>query len=299
LQQVRYFEDVDLDPTGWFFTEKLDGIHVLWNGEQLFTRKSLIPIQVPSFITDNLPNMHLEGELWGGRNGFDLCMKHVNGLSSFESRNEWENSWKTQMKIKFFDIPISEMKFKDRLEKLKKLIPEQNNESSIYSVVQFQVCKNTNQLLEFHQKISSEGGEGVILMNPAANYLESSSVVKLQRNFIEKAMVKNQTPTGWKCVLTNGKEVIVDPKGELLKENEVIDIRSQTRKYGALEFPKYFRNREDIEWNTLLQESNLLPSNYHLSLGPKFGSNLCRGCKKRLAKHEPRIQTTITWIPHH
>ena len=44
-------------------TEKYDGIRVLWNGSQFYSRQGNV-IKIPSFIRSQLPRFSLDGELW-------------------------------------------------------------------------------------------------------------------------------------------------------------------------------------------------------------------------------------------
>jgi DNA ligase-1 len=52
-----------MEPNGWWMTEKYDGMRLYWNGEEFFTRQGN-PVIVPEFITSNMPNTALDGELW-------------------------------------------------------------------------------------------------------------------------------------------------------------------------------------------------------------------------------------------
>jgi hypothetical protein len=46
-------------------SEKLDGLHVMWDGrETLYQRNPFRKLKVPGFILEKLPNIVAEGELW-------------------------------------------------------------------------------------------------------------------------------------------------------------------------------------------------------------------------------------------
>jgi DNA ligase-1 len=65
------------DPTGWWMSEKFDGIRGFWDGSQLFSRNSNV-LSLPQSITDTFPkNMILDGEVWFGRNTLPESMKVV------------------------------------------------------------------------------------------------------------------------------------------------------------------------------------------------------------------------------
>jgi DNA ligase-1 len=52
-----------MDPTGWYMSEKYDGMRMYWNGSQFFTRQGNL-IRVPDFLRNKLPSVALDGELW-------------------------------------------------------------------------------------------------------------------------------------------------------------------------------------------------------------------------------------------
>jgi hypothetical protein len=52
------------DPTNWWMTEKLDGLHFFWNGKDKLCTKLDTPIAVPAEISSKLPSVAFEGHLW-------------------------------------------------------------------------------------------------------------------------------------------------------------------------------------------------------------------------------------------
>jgi DNA ligase-1 len=57
------WDNVAMNPAGWWMTEKYDGMRLYWNGSQFYTRNGNI-VKVPTYITEQLPNVALDGELW-------------------------------------------------------------------------------------------------------------------------------------------------------------------------------------------------------------------------------------------
>src|SRR4029079_10657667 len=53
----------DIDITGWWMSEKLDGVRAYWDGKQFLSRKNNI-FYAPDWFTDGLPAHPLDGELW-------------------------------------------------------------------------------------------------------------------------------------------------------------------------------------------------------------------------------------------
>jgi DNA ligase-1 len=52
-----------MNPTGWWMTEKYDGMRLYWNGIEFYTRHGT-KVKAPEFITKQMPNIALDGELW-------------------------------------------------------------------------------------------------------------------------------------------------------------------------------------------------------------------------------------------
>ena len=52
-----------MNPTGWYMTEKFDGIRFYWDGNEFWTRQGK-KMKVPDFISNELPKIALDGELW-------------------------------------------------------------------------------------------------------------------------------------------------------------------------------------------------------------------------------------------
>jgi DNA ligase-1 len=53
----------EMDPNGWWMTEKYDGMRLFWDGSAFFTRQGR-KLQVPETFTSQLPKIALDGELW-------------------------------------------------------------------------------------------------------------------------------------------------------------------------------------------------------------------------------------------
>jgi DNA ligase-1 len=51
------------DPTGWWMTEKYDGMRLYWNGKEFKTRLGR-KVKAPESLTSQLPKFALDGELW-------------------------------------------------------------------------------------------------------------------------------------------------------------------------------------------------------------------------------------------
>jgi DNA ligase-1 len=60
----------DIDPKGWFMSEKLDGVRCYWNGSNMYSRNGNL-FYPPDWFKKLLPkDIALDGELWTKRDDF-------------------------------------------------------------------------------------------------------------------------------------------------------------------------------------------------------------------------------------
>jgi DNA ligase-1 len=57
------WDSESMNPTGWYMTEKYDGVRLYWNGKEFLSRQGK-KIPVPEFIASQFPKTELDGELW-------------------------------------------------------------------------------------------------------------------------------------------------------------------------------------------------------------------------------------------
>ena len=146
------------DPTGYYMSEKLDGMRCIWDGSTLRTRTGNI-INAPLMLVAQLPNIALDGELFMGRGKFQELMS----ITRRHTPNE--NDWK-RVRFMVFDAPHIPTPFQGRLDAA---------ESSLigceWACVHLQErCKGTEDVMEELERILQKGGEGVMLRNPRAQY---------------------------------------------------------------------------------------------------------------------------------
>src|SRR5436305_1167004 len=61
--------DTEADVSGWWMSEKLDGVRAYWDGKQFLSRYGNL-IHVPDYFMAGLPEVPLDGEMWLGRKQF-------------------------------------------------------------------------------------------------------------------------------------------------------------------------------------------------------------------------------------
>jgi DNA ligase-1 len=172
--------DGELDPTGWWMSEKLDGVRAYWDGKQLLSRQNNI-FYAPTWFTAGLPPMPLDGELWIGRKAFQKTVSVVR-------RQDQADVWK-QVKYLVFDAPEARGGFEKRIEWLSEATPKWGNQ---YLQVHAQSeCEGVESLLAELKRIEGLGGEGLMLRKPGSKYEfgRSSTLLKVKTFHDAEAVV--------------------------------------------------------------------------------------------------------------
>lgn len=161
---------------GWYASIKFDGWRITYDpvSKTLRTKGGNVCKGV-SYIAENLSKCKypvVEGELYIGR---QLRSKIATVCAGKEDLPE---SIKPQYLL--FDMPSSGLNFYDRQRNLQNLIKTKPVRNVTY-VDQFEI-KTDKQLIEMFKKVTSAGGEGLVLSDPNAEYSagRSKSKVKLK-----------------------------------------------------------------------------------------------------------------------
>ncbi len=99
--------ETDVDLTGWWLSEKLDGVRAYWDGKQFLSRLGNRFYPPPWFV-EALPAHPLDGELWGGRKLFQRTVGIV-------KRQDQSPLWKDLLYV-VFDAPAHAGPFEERVE---------------------------------------------------------------------------------------------------------------------------------------------------------------------------------------
>ena len=75
------------DLTGWWLSEKLDGVRAYWDGGQFLSRQGN-RFYAPDWFTAGLPSTPLDGELWLGRKRFQRTVSVVRSQNAGEAWKE-------------------------------------------------------------------------------------------------------------------------------------------------------------------------------------------------------------------
>jgi len=236
----------DHDPTGWWMSEKLDGVRAYWDGKQFLSRRNNI-YHAPEWYTAGLPKHPLDGELWFGRKEFDRASEIVRSQGT-------PDRWK-QVKYLVFDAPDAKGPFEDRMKFLKDNVGGWKN--SFTTLHDHAPCTSFEHLFEELDRVTGLGGEGLMLRKPQSNYerTRSSTLLKVKK-FLDTEVVVTSYEDGkgrhkgrvgalW-VRLGDGKECKV---GTGLKDKDrenppavgsIINVKYQEKTPdGLLRFPVY------------------------------------------------------------
>jgi DNA ligase-1 len=94
------------DLSGWWMSEKLDGVRAYWDGRSLISRLGN-RFHAPDWFLAGLPEVPLDGELWIGRKAFQRTVGVVR-------RQDKSDHWKEVVFV-VFDAPAVAGPFEERL----------------------------------------------------------------------------------------------------------------------------------------------------------------------------------------
>ncbi len=151
--------DPSIDPTGWWMSEKYDGLRGYWDGQKLWTRQGNL-IHAPDYFLAELPrDVALDGELWVGHGKFEETVSIVRSETP-------DDRWK-RVHFMVFDAPQAKGGFEQRMQFLRDTFPEGNK---FARVVSQERCQGVTQLLAERDRVVKLGGEGLMLRQPESTY---------------------------------------------------------------------------------------------------------------------------------
>lgn len=157
------------DPTGWWMSEKYDGLRGYWDGRKLWTRQGNL-IHAPDYFLAELPrDVALDGELWIGHGKFE---ETVSTVRSDTPDDRWKN-----VHFMVFDAPQAKGGFEQRMQFLHATLPRENR---FVRVVVQERCQGVTQLLAERDRVVRLGGEGLMLRQPESQYESGRSPTLLK-----------------------------------------------------------------------------------------------------------------------
>lgn len=171
----------DIDPTGWWMSEKLDGVRGYWTGKEMLSRLGN-PFYLPDWFKLQLPSCVLDGELWIGRKKFQETVSIV------RTQGGNDELWK-KVKYFIFDAPKAPGTFESRMLLLCSFDKPVGNAD--IDVLKQEKCKSLKHLLQTLKRVEKIGAEGLMLRQPGSLYegSRSSTLLKVKTFLDDEATV--------------------------------------------------------------------------------------------------------------
>ncbi len=159
----------DVDPTGWWLSEKLDGVRAYWNGK-VFLSRAGNTYHAPDWFVDGLGSDPLDGELWLGRGMFQRTVSVVR-------RQDQSEHWR-DVRYLIFDCPSHSGAFEARLAELERRFSE--GAHSFAQIVAHELCDGVDHMRRRLAETEEAGGEGLMLRQPESEYVAGRSTTLLK-----------------------------------------------------------------------------------------------------------------------
>jgi DNA ligase-1 len=180
--------DCATDPTGYWLSEKLDGVRAYWDGGQFLSRLGNL-YHAPDWFIAGLPVVPLDGELWLGRKQFQRAVSIVR-------RQDKNDLWK-EITYVVFDAPALEKGFEARLEFVNDCL--QQHQPPHARAHEHQLCQGLDHLRQELARLEALGGEGLMLRQAQSRYEggRSSTLLKVKSfHDAEARVLKHQEGAG-------------------------------------------------------------------------------------------------------
>ncbi len=258
--------DNDTDLTGWWMSEKLDGVRAYWDGQRFLSRLGN-QYHAPAWFTRGLPDFPLDGELWLDRKAFQRTVSIVR-------RQDQSDAWR-EVKFLVFDAPDHGGPFEARVAHYHAYIAGQRPE--FVRAHSHEPCTGVAHLRSELARVEALGGEGLMLRRPGSSYEvgRSHSLLKVKSFFDAEARVvghqdgagRHRGRLGALLVeLADGTRFAVGSglsdaeRGAPPPVGTIITFRYQELSDGGVpRFPTYVGVRHDVVWAPGKPASRMAP----------------------------------------
>jgi DNA ligase 1 len=165
--------DLQIDPSAYLVSEKLDGVRAIWDGQRLHFRSGHL-VNAPAWFIARLPTTPLDGELWMGRGQFEALSAAVRRFPAHD--DEWH-----RISYQIFELPGASGDFATRVAQMRKII-DTAKFSQLQLVDQRELTSNS-ELLAWLRRVTDQGGEGLMLHQKSALYQTGRSDALLKLKF--------------------------------------------------------------------------------------------------------------------
>ena len=145
--------EIPADISGWWVSEKYDGVRAIWTGTKLLSRNGK-DLKAPASFTKGFPDRRLDGELWMGRGTFDQLVSNIQRKNS-----DW-----TGVRFMVFDL-AEQGTFEERDEILNALPWHAK-----IIVAPHVALSGHDELSAMEADIVANGGEGCVIRRPGSQY---------------------------------------------------------------------------------------------------------------------------------
>jgi DNA ligase-1 len=247
--------ETDVDLTGWWMSEKLDGVRAYWTGACFLSRLGN-RFHAPAWFTKGLPTTPLDGELWLGRKKFQRT-------TSIVRRQDQSDAWQ-EVSFVIFDAPAHGGPFEDRVTHCQGIV--QRHAPPHARALDHVRCSGADHLRRELTRVEALGGEGLMMRQPRSLYEVGRSATLLKvKTFLDaearvvehlKGAGRHKGRLGAVLVeLANGTRFSVGT-GFADKEREapppigsIINFRYQELSdAGVPRFPSFVGVRDDVRW---------------------------------------------------
>ncbi len=163
--------DNAMDLSGWWMSEKLDGVRAYWDGKQFLSRQGNT-FHAPDWFIAGLPSTPLDGELWIARKKFQRTVSIVR-------RQDKSDLWK-EVCFLVFDAPAATGGFEDRVKFIADALAGKKLQYA--QPHPHELCKDLACLRAELARVEALGGEGLMLRQPRSKYQSgrSSTLLKVK-----------------------------------------------------------------------------------------------------------------------
>ena len=246
--------EVDHDPTGWWMSEKLDGVRAYWDGKAFVSRLGN-RFFAPDWFVADLPADTLDGELWVDRKKFQ---KTISIVRSGDAGHEWR-----EVRYVVFDAPNAKGAFEKRAAHAQQVLERAAAPHARWH--EHVTCTGVEHLRRELQRVEALGGEGLMLRQPGSMYVvgRSTTLLKVKTFQDAEARVVGHAPGAGKHKGRVGALVVELADGTRFnvgtglsdaereappKLGAVITFRYQELSDdGVPRFPSYVGERIDVE----------------------------------------------------
>jgi DNA ligase 1 len=261
--------EMDVELSGWWMSEKLDGVRAYWDGSSFISRLGNA-FHAPAWFTASLPKTPLDGELWGGRKKFQRTVGIV-------KRQDKSDAWK-EIRYLVFDAPAHPGGFEARLAHCKQLLAAKNEWAEVHH---HEPCRDMDHLREQMAHVESLGGEGLMMRKPGSPYVHgrSDTLLKVKSFHDAEARVVEHSPGTGRHKGRLGALVVELPDGTTFnvgtgfsdQERDepppvgaVVTFRYQELSDGGVpRFPSYVGVRIDLDWKTVKAQAGTAHKKVH------------------------------------